>query len=67
VPREGAVIFRDIAGKLAVLRVECEGRMGPRRRARQRRLAGIYRNHRVGGRHCVGSSEQGTTGLATPR
>ena len=23
-PRDGAIIFRDIAGKLAVLRVECD-------------------------------------------
>jgi hypothetical protein len=28
VPREGAIIFCDIVGKLAVLRVECQGRMG---------------------------------------
>ena len=29
-PRDGAIIFRDIAGKLAVLRVECDkcGRFG---------------------------------------
>jgi len=29
-PRDGAIIFRDIAGKLAVLRVECDkcGRRG---------------------------------------
>ena len=40
-PRDGAIIFRDIAGKLAVLRVECD-KCGRRGRYRLDRLVEQY-------------------------